>query len=353
MTPVTTPPQPQPTAGGAEPLLVVDDLHTHFKTRQGVARAVDGLSFTVARGETVGIVGESGCGKSVTSLSIMGLLPKPAGYHPAGAVRFGGLDLLTLPDRAMRPLRGGRIAMIFQEPMTSLNPIYTVGRQIAETLRRHKGLSRKAARARAIELLERVGISDPGKRVDDYPHQLSGGMKQRVMIAMALACDPELLIADEPTTALDVTIQAQILDLLRDLQAETGMGIVLITHDLGVVAEMAHRVVVMYAGRAVETAPVAELFADPRHPYTVGLFKSLPDLTGPRQALDPVPGRVPSATDYPEGCRFKARCGFATDACGAAQPPLVQVGPAHQAACGHLPAVAAGLEGWVPPGRRP
>ncbi len=295
----------------------------------------------MAPGETLGIVGESGCGKSVTSLSIMRLVPQPPGYHPSGVIEFAGRDLLKLPERAMRKLRGADVAMIFQEPMTSLNPIFRVGSQIGESLRQHRGLTRKDARLEAIRLLERVGIPDPSKRVDDFPHQMSGGMKQRVMIAMALACNPKLLIADEPTTALDVTIQAQILDLLRDLQAEFNMAILLITHDLGVVAEMAHRVVVMYGGRIAEQAPVEELFAEPRHPYTLGLFRSLPDLEAKRSdRLAVIPGMVPSATAFPSGCRFRNRCAFATDACAEELPPLVSVGEAHDAACIHLDRVA-------------
>ncbi len=325
----------------APPILEVSNLRTYFKTAAGVARAVDDVSFTVAPGETLGIVGESGCGKSVTSLSIMRLVPQPPGYHPSGVIEFAGRDLLKLPERAMRKLRGADVAMIFQEPMTSLNPIFRVGSQIGESLRQHRGLTRKDARLEAIRLLERVGIPDPSKRVDDFPHQMSGGMKQRVMIAMALACNPKLLIADEPTTALDVTIQAQILDLLRDLQAEFNMAILLITHDLGVVAEMAHRVVVMYGGRIAEQAPVEELFAEPRHPYTLGLFRSLPDLEAKRSdRLAVIPGMVPSATAFPSGCRFRNRCAFATDACAEELPPLVSVGEAHDAACIHLDRVA-------------
>ncbi|MCA9557763.1 MAG: ABC transporter ATP-binding protein [Myxococcales bacterium] len=325
----------------APPILEVSNLRTYFKTAAGVARAVDDVSFSVAPGETLGIVGESGCGKSVTSLSIMRLVPQPPGYHPSGVIRFDGQDLLQLPERAMRKLRGADVAMIFQEPMTSLNPIFRVGSQIGESLRQHKGLTRKDARLEAIRLLERVGIPDPSKRVDDFPHQMSGGMKQRVMIAMALACNPKLLIADEPTTALDVTIQAQILDLLRDLQAEFNMAILLITHDLGVVAEMAHRVVVMYGGRIAEQAPVEELFAEPRHPYTLGLFRSLPDLDAKRSdRLAVIPGMVPSATAFPSGCRFRNRCAFATDACAEELPSLVKVGAVHDAACIHLDRVA-------------
>ena len=318
----------------ADPLLSVRGLHTYFRTEAGVAKAVDDVSFEVHAGETLGVVGESGCGKSVTSLSIMGLVPQPPGYHPGGEIWFQGRDLLTLPERQLQRLRGAQMAMVFQEPMTSLNPIFRVGAQIGETLRQHQKLSRRAARREATRLLERVGIPDPGTRVDDYPHQMSGGMKQRVMIAMALACGPKLLIADEPTTALDVTIQAQILDLLRDLQAELGMAIMLITHDLGVVAEMAHRVAVMYAGRIVETTSAETLFARPRHPYTRGLFRSLPQIEGDRTArLEVIPGMVPSATDFPSGCRFRNRCGWARDRCGEQLPTLLPLAADHHAAC--------------------
>ncbi len=326
------------------PILEVQNLQTYFKTSNGIARAVDDVSFSVAPGETLGIVGESGCGKSVTSLSVMRLVPMPPGFHPGGRIVFDGRDLLKLPEREMRKLRGDDIAMIFQEPMTSLNPIFKVGAQIGESLRQHKGLSKRDARLEAIKLLERVGIPDPAKRVDDYPHQMSGGMKQRVMIAMALACNPKLLIADEPTTALDVTIQAQILDLLRDLQEEMGMAIILITHDLGVVAEMSHRVCVMYAGRVVETADVHTLFDDPQHPYTLGLFKSLPDIDAAEQdRLATIRGMVPSATQFPSGCRFRNRCDYAADACAETMPELVPIGekPGRAAACLRLDAVHA------------
>ena len=324
-----------------EPLLRVRGLKTYFRTPDGIARAVDDISFDVAPGETLGIVGESGCGKSVTSLSIMGLVPSPPGFHPAGEVLFDGRDLLKLSEREMQKLRGEDLAMVFQEPMTSLNPIFRVGAQIGESLRQHRGLSRRAARVEAIGLLERVGIPDPARRVDDHPHQMSGGMKQRVMIAMALACRPRLLIADEPTTALDVTIQAQILDLLRDLQEELGMAIVLITHDLGVIAETAHRVAVMYGGRIVEQADVDDLFGAPRHPYTLGLFRSLPQLDGGRGRLEVIQGMVPSATDFPSGCRFRNRCDFATEACAEHLPELVSTGDGRAAACQRLDEVQA------------
>ena len=327
-----------------DPILEVRNLRTFFRTSGGVARAVDDVSFDVRPGETLGIVGESGCGKSVTSLSIMRLVPEPPGFHPSGEIRFAGRDLLKLSEREMRKLRGDDIAMIFQEPMTSLNPIFRVGAQISESLRQHRGLNKHEARVEAIKLLTRVGIPDPTKRVDDYPHQMSGGMKQRVMIAMALACEPKLLIADEPTTALDVTIQAQILDLLRDLQSEMGMAIVLITHDLGVIAEMAHRVVVMYAGRVVETAPVELLFDEPRHPYTLGLFRSLPDMNAEAQdQLATIRGMVPNATAFPSGCRFRNRCDFAVDACAETMPDLVPIAdrPGQAAACLRLDVVKA------------
>jgi len=337
----------------AAPILQVRDLRTHFNTPHGVARAVDGISFEVHPGETLAIVGESGCGKSVTSLSIMGLLPSSS-FHPTGELWFQprpdqpARDLLKLTEAERCRVRGAEAAMIFQEPMTSLNPILRVGNQVGEVLRHHKGISKQQAREAATELLARVGIPDPVRRIDDYPHQLSGGMKQRVMIAMALACDPRLLIADEPTTALDVTVQAQILSLLRRLQQAQNMGVVLITHDLGVVAEVADRVVVMYAGRVVESAPTAELFRKPRHPYTLGLLRSLPPLRGPRGRLATIQGMVPRATQYPAGCRFRGRCALAEDRCGSEEPPLTQEGPTHAAACHRLDAVDAWVAGTAP-----
>ncbi len=323
------------------PLLEVDNLKTWFYTRDGVVRAVDGVSFSVQAGETLAIVGESGCGKSVTSLSILRLIASPPGRTLAGRIMFEGIDLLSLPEPEMRKVRGDRISMIFQEPMTSLNPVLTIGRQIAETLQLHRNLDHVAAIARAIELLHLVKIPEPERRVTQYPHQLSGGMRQRVMIAMALACDPRLLIADEPTTALDVTIQAQILDLMRELKSKTGAAIVLITHDLGVVAEMAQRVVVMYAGRIVEQAPVKALFARPRHPYTQGLMKSIPRLgeiekqgeTGARRRLAEIPGMVPSLKQEIAGCIFAPRCSYATERCRSEYPPLEQNPPGHYVAC--------------------
>ncbi|WP_029002676.1 ABC transporter ATP-binding protein [Azorhizobium doebereinerae] len=317
-------------------LLEVENLQVHFRTPVGVNRAVDGVSFHVNEGETLAIVGESGCGKSVTSMSLLRLIPEPPGKI-AGAIRFGGKDLLALSEKEMRAIRGNDISMIFQEPMTSLNPVLTVGRQIGETLRLHQGLDAKAAEDKAVEMLTLVGIPAPARRVREYPHQLSGGMRQRVMIAIALACNPKLLIADEPTTALDVTIQAQILDLMRDLKQRVGAAIVLITHDLGVVAEVAERVMVMYAGRKVEEAPVRELFANPRHPYTQGLLGAVPklgsSLTQESSRLAEIPGQVPSLTRPIVGCVFAGRCAIATDICRAYAPALEPKGPRHAAAC--------------------
>ena len=323
----------------ALPLLEVDGLVTYFYTRDGVVRAVDGVSFTVNPGETLAIVGESGCGKSVTALSILRLIPSPPGKIVAGSIRWRGRDLLGLDESQMRDLRGNEISMVFQEPMTSLNPVLTVSRQIGETLRQHQGLSHEEAEARTVELLRLVRIPEPERRLRQYPHELSGGMRQRVMIAMALACRPKLLIADEPTTALDVTIQAQILDLMRDLKAEIGSAILLITHDLGVVAETAQRVVVMYAGRKVEEAPVEALFAKPRHPYTKGLLASVPLLgaslgsPGGRRRLAEIPGVVPSLREEIVGCAFAPRCSYATEHCRVQSPPLVLRAPGHGAAC--------------------
>jgi peptide/nickel transport system ATP-binding protein len=320
----------------AEPLLVVENLQTHFRTPDGINRAVDGVSFHVNAGETVAIVGESGCGKSVTSMSILRLIPEPPGKI-AGSIRFQGRDLLTLSEPEMRDIRGNEISMIFQEPMTSLNPVLNIGRQIGETLRLHQGLSARDAEAKAVEMLKLVGIPEPGRRVREYPHQLSGGMRQRVMIAIALACNPKLLIADEPTTALDVTIQAQILELMRGLKSTVGAAIVLITHDLGVVAEVAERVVVMYAGKKVEEAPVVELFNTPRHPYTQGLLGSMPklgsSLTGTETRLAEIPGLVPSLKQKIPGCVFASRCPHATDLCVKVAPALEEKAPGHVAAC--------------------
>ena len=318
------------------PLLSVENLQTHFRTPDGILRAVDGVSFQVEAGETVAIVGESGCGKSVTANSILRLIPEPPGKI-AGRIVFEGRDLLALPERAMRGIRGNDISMIFQEPMTSLNPVLSIGRQLGETVRLHQGLDRQAALARAVEMLTLVGIPEPARRVKQYPHQLSGGMRQRVMIAMALACSPKLLIADEPTTALDVTIQAQILDLMRDLKRRVGAAIVIITHDLGVVAEVASRVVVMYAGRKVEEAPVEELFARPLHPYTQGLMGAVPklgsSLGGERTRLAEIPGLVPSLKSRIEGCAFAGRCPKAVDLCRQVAPALEAKAPNHVVAC--------------------
>ncbi|CAN5923478.1 ABC transporter ATP-binding protein [soil metagenome] len=318
------------------PLLELRRLAISFATDDGTVQAVDGIDLSLQRGRTLGLVGESGCGKSVTSLAVMGLLP-PENSMVQGEVRFEGRDLLTLDAATIRDLRGARIAMIFQEPMTSLNPAYTVGDQIIEVIQRHQGLSAAAARTRAIEMLRTVRIPSPEKRVDDYPHKLSGGMRQRAMIAMALACGPDLLIADEPTTALDVTIQAQILDLMRGLRRDTGTAIILITHDLGVVAEMADDVAVMYAGQIVERASVQDLFARPEHPYTVGLLGSIPRLDEKRERLPSIEGRVPDMTRPPAGCRFAARCPFVEPDCRAAPPPLVEVTPGHLTRCRRAP----------------
>ncbi len=308
------------------PLLSVRDLRTWFYTDQGIAKAVDGVSFDIYAGETLGIVGESGCGKTVTSLSILGLLPQPpAKIEDGSSIRFDGKELIGCPEREMRALRGNEISMIFQEPMSSLNPVYSVGNQISEVLRLHRRMNRKSARAETIRLLGEVGIGEPERRVDEYPHLLSGGMRQRVMIAMALSCEPKLLIADEPTTALDVTIQAQILELLASLRRRHGMAVLLITHDLGVVAEVCDRVVVMYAGQVVETGTVYEIFADPQHPYTRGLLDSLPSVVNPGQRLKAIPGSVPTPTQWPAGCRFRERCSPAGDGCEIAQP-LVPLG---------------------------
>src|SRR4051812_35479689 len=321
----------------AGPLLEVEDLKTYFYTRDGIVRAVDGVSFVVYPGETLAVVGESGCGKSVTSLSILRLIASPPGKIVNGRLMFEGRDLLALSEAQMRGVRGNEISMIFQEPMTSLNPVLTIGRQIAEALVLHRGMSQKEALVRAQEMLTLVNIPEAARRIEQYPHQLSGGMRQRVMIAMALACNPRLLIADEPTTALDVTIQAQILDLMRGLKEKTGAAIVLITHDLGVVAEMAQRVVVMYAGRKVEEARVGDLFAHPRHPYTEGLLKSIPRLeqagASQHERLAEIPGMVPSLKEEIAGCVFAPRCAYAVERCRAEYPPLEEKAPGHFAAC--------------------
>ena len=322
-------------------LLQVESLQTHFGMIDGVVRAVEGLSFTINAGETVAIVGESGCGKSVTSMSILRLVPTPPGKI-AGRILFQGRDLLACSDAEMRAIRGKDISMIFQEPMTSLNPVLTIGRQIGESLRLHEGLSAREAERRAVEILTLVGIPAPARRVKEYPHQLSGGMRQRVMIAIALACNPKLLIADEPTTALDVTIQAQILDLMRDLQHRLGSAIMLITHDLGVVAEMAERVVVMYAGRKVEEGGVRDIFARPLHPYTRGLLGAVPKLgssigTATRSKLTEIGGQVPSLRQPIVGCPFASRCPSVTDICRSMAPAVEEKRPGHWVACHHAP----------------
>jgi peptide/nickel transport system ATP-binding protein len=339
----TAPKAPPPVS---EPLLDVADLRTWFFTRDGVVRAVDGVSFHILPGETLAIVGESGSGKSVTALSVLRLIPSPPGRIVAGTIRFAGRDLLHLSEAQMRQVRGNEISMIFQEPMTSLNPVLTIGRQIAETLILHQGLSRNAGLTRAVDMLRLVHIPEAERRIGEYPHQLSGGMRQRVMIAMALACNPKLLIADEPTTALDVTIQAQILDLMRELKQKIDAAIVLITHDLGVVAEMAQRVVVMYAGRKAEEAPVRALFRGPLHPYTKGLLNSVPRLgttlvgkTAPR--LTEIPGTVPSLKEAIAGCPFATRCSFVTDICRHEIPLFEEKQAGHFAACFHSDRVTA------------
>ena len=314
-------------------LLEVKDLKTYFYTDAGVAKSVDGVTFSVERGKVLGIVGESGCGKSVTSLSIMRLVDPTTGRYEGGSILFDGQDILKLPEKEMQKLRGNKISMIFQEPMTSLNPVFTIGYQIEESLMLHKGMDKKAARARAIELLELVGIPEAGKRVDEYPHQLSGGMRQRVMIAMALAGDPELLIADEPTTALDVTIQAQILDLLKELQEKLNMSIIFITHDLGVISEMADEVAVMYAGEIVEKASTRELFEDPKHPYTVGLMDSIPDINEEVDRLKTLEGLVPSLYDMPKGCHFAPRCKYACPECEKEHIKLTNLEGGRQVRC--------------------
>jgi peptide/nickel transport system ATP-binding protein len=321
-------------------LFEVEGLQTQFDLRHGVVKAVDGVSFALAPHETLAIVGESGCGKSITALSLMRLVPEPPGRIVAGSVKLAGRDLLRLSEEEMREVRGKDLAMIFQEPMTSLNPVLTVGSQIAEVLMLHERLSRAEAQAKAVAMLDLVRIPEPAQRAREYPHQLSGGMRQRAMIAMALACNPKVLIADEPTTALDVTIQAQILDIIRELQRKLGTAMILITHDLGVVAETAQRVIVMYAGRKVEEAPVEELFAHPRHPYTRGLMASIPHLAPMQEQtgstadrLQEIPGMVPALIDLPAGCTFAPRCRYAVDRCRQAFPPFEQKRPQHWAAC--------------------
>ena len=341
----------EPTARTGELVLDVDNLQTLFYTRAGLVKAVDGVSFSLQRGRTLAIVGESGCGKSVTALSLMRLVSDP-GRIVGGSVKLDGVDLVPLDDTAMRAIRGNDISMIFQEPMTSLNPVMTIGRQIGEALILHQGMSTKAALKRAVEMLHLVGIPEPNQRVKEYPHQLSGGMRQRAMIAMALACNPKVLIADEPTSALDVTIQAQILELIRKLQRELGTAVILITHDLGVVAETAERVIVMYAGRKVEEAAVGELFARPLHPYTRGLMNSIPRLAlmrretgGQVQRLQEIPGIVPALSNLPQACTFAPRCAFADDTCRGQFPPYQKKRPDHWAACWHSDKIAEKANG--------
>ncbi|HIX66154.1 MAG TPA: ABC transporter ATP-binding protein [Candidatus Anaerotruncus excrementipullorum] len=316
-----------------QPILQVKGLKTYFYTDEGVLPGVDGLDFDLDRGQMLAIVGESGCGKSVTSLSILRIIQSPPGRIVAGEILYDGTDLLKLSEKQMRRIRGNQISMIFQEPMTSLNPVFTVGQQLEEGLRLHQQLDRKAARQRAVQMLELVGIPSPQRVIDEYPHQLSGGMRQRVMIAMALSCNPKILIADEPTTALDVTIQAQILRLISQLREQMGTSVILITHDLGVVAEVADAVMVMYAGQAVEYAGVGELFARPLHPYTEGLLKSVPVLGRKVDTLYSIPGTVPSPKDYPEGCRFAPRCAYCTPRCEKEAPPLYDLGGGRRVRC--------------------
>ncbi len=327
-------PDVRPPPLAPDTVLDVRDLRTFFRTDGQIVKAVDGVSFTVRRGETLGLVGESGSGKSVACLSALRLLPSPPAFHPSGRILYRGRDLVTAPARELERLRGDRLAMIFQDPMTSLNPYLSVARQLTEVLEVHKAAPPAAARRTSIAMLERVGIPDAGRRIDQYPHQFSGGMRQRVMIAMALLCEPEVLFADEPTTALDVTIQAQILELVAELQASLGTAVVLVTHDLGVVAGTADRVAVMYAGRIVEEGTTAEVFANPLHPYTRGLLASLPRIdTPPRERLDAIPGLPPDLGHLPPGCPFQPRCGLATDRCRQERPPSVAVSPTHRAEC--------------------
>ncbi|CCU85468.1 ABC transporter ATP-binding protein [Mesotoga prima] len=316
-------------------LLQVEDLRTYFHTEDGIVKAVDGVTFDVFPGETLGIVGESGCGKSVTSLSIMRLLDEK-GEIAGGKITFDGEDVMAIPESKMMKIRGNEMAMIFQEPMTALNPVFTIGFQIMEAILLHQDVDEKKARQMAIDMLKKVGIPEPEKRIDEYPHELSGGMRQRAMIAMALSCNPKLLFADEPTTALDVTIQAQILELMKSLQDQYGMALVMITHDLGVIAEMAQRVVVMYAGKVVEYADVHTLFKNPRHPYTWGLMNAIPRLDEDKEVLYNIPGVVPDPLDFPDGCRFNTRCPLATEKCRKEEPPLVEIESDHTTACWHI-----------------
>ena len=327
-------------------LLEVRDLKTHFFTSEGVVKAVDGISYELEEGQTLGLVGESGCGKSVTALSLMRLIPDPPGKTVDGEVLFDGQDILKIDPDDMRRIRGGKMAMIFQEPMTSLNPVLTIERQLTETLQVHKGLPRREARREGVDLMARVGIPDPAHRIGQYPHQFSGGMRQRVMIAMALSCSPRLIIADEPTTALDVTIQAQILELMKSLTVEFGVALIVITHNLGVVARYADRVNIMYAGKIIERGSAQEIYSNPRHPYTVGLLKSVPRLDQPRRSkLEPIEGQPPDLINLPEGCSFRSRCRWAVEKCGAEAPPLMRAGEGHWSACWQADALgAAALE---------
>ncbi|CAN5330694.1 ABC transporter ATP-binding protein [soil metagenome] len=329
-TPVLSP--DEPVAGGA-PLLEVDDLHVEFRTDYGIVNAVNGISYTLAAGETLAILGESGCGKSVSAQTIMGILDTPPGYVTGGEIRYKGRNLLTMPAKEQRDIRGEEVSIVFQDALSSLNPVFTVGSQIGEMFRRHRGASRKDAKKAAIELMDRVRIPSAKERVDDYPHQFSGGMRQRVMIAMAIALDPNILIADEPTTALDVTVQAQIMDLLAELQQETGMGLILITHDLGVVGEIADRIAVMYAGRIVETGATDSVFSAPAMPYTEGLMASIARVDQKGQRLNPIEGAPPDLANLPDGCPFHPRCPRATDLCRRELPELLEVVPGRRSAC--------------------
>ncbi len=314
-------------------LLEVKDLRTYFYTDDGIVKAVDGVDFEVKVGETIGIVGESGCGKSITAMSILRLIQCPPGKIVSGEILFNGEDLIKVTEKRIREIRGNSISMIFQEPMTSLNPVFTAGYQIEEILKLHQNLSDDEARDKAVEMIRMVGIPNPERIANEYPHQLSGGMRQRIMIAMALACRPKMLIADEPTTALDVTIQAQILDLMNELKNKLNTSIMLITHDLGVIAEMADHVIVMYSGKVVEDAPTIELFENPKHPYTIGLMSSIPSLAKEGQRLETIPGVVPNPLYLPKGCYFHPRCKYATRKCRETQPELVEVAPGHKSAC--------------------
>ena len=332
-------------------LLQVNGLKTYFYTLGGVVKAVDGISYDLEEGETLGLVGESGCGKSVSALSIMRLIPDPPGKTIEGEVFFDGEDMLKIDMDDMRRIRGGRMTMVFQEPMTSLNPVLTVERQLTETLQLHKGMGAEESKREGVELLARVGIPDPGQRIKQYPHQFSGGMRQRVMIAMALSCAPRLIIADEPTTALDVTIQAQILELMKTLTTEFGVALIVITHNLGVVARYADRVNIMYAGKIIERGTAAEIYASPRHPYTIGLLRSVPRLDLPRRAkLAPIEGQPPDLINLPQGCSFRARCQFAVDKCATEIPPLMMVNEGHHSACWRADEIGSDREGFGIPG---